>query len=136
MNEWPDEGGQAKASAPAALSTPVIGQGPAQPASAAEAGPCGCDATGGMLMKRTLRIVNSRGLHARAAAKLVAVAERFSACINVSRHGQSVPACSIMGLMMLGAGQGSEVVVDAEGWDAKEALEAVCGLIEAGFHED
>jgi phosphocarrier protein len=133
MNEWPDEGGEAKASAPA---MPVIGQGPAQPASATESGPCGCDASGGMLMKRTLRIVNSRGLHARAAAKLVAVAERFSACINVSRHGQTVPACSIMGLMMLGAGQGSEVVVDAEGWDAKEALEAVCGLIEAGFHED
>jgi phosphocarrier protein len=89
-----------------------------------------------MLMKRTLKITNSRGLHARAAAKLVGVAERFSACINVSRHGQSVPACSIMGLMMLGAGQGSEITVDAEGWDAKEALEAVAGLIEAGFHED
>lgn len=136
MNEWPDEGGEAKASAPAALGMPAIAPGLAQPASAPESGPCGCDAAGGMLMKRTLRIVNSRGLHARAAAKLVAVAERFSACINVSRHGQTVPACSIMGLMMLGAGQGSEVVVDAEGWDAKEALEAVCGLIEAGFHED
>lgn len=124
MNEWPDEPGEAKAAAPAALPPPVA------------EGPCGCDPSGGMLMKRTIRIVNSRGLHARAAAKLVAVAERFSACINVSRHGQSVPACSIMGLMMLGAGQGSEVTVDAEGWDAKEALEAVAGLIEAGFHED
>jgi phosphocarrier protein len=41
-----------------------------------------------------------------------------------------------MGQMMLGAGQGSEVTVEAEGWDAKEALEAVAGLIEAGFHED
>ena len=41
-----------------------------------------------------------------------------------------------MGLMMLGAGKGSEVVVDAEGWDAREALDAVAGLIEAGFHED
>jgi phosphocarrier protein len=89
-----------------------------------------------MVMRRTLRITNSRGMHARAAAKLVAVAERFSACITVSRHGQGVPACSIMGLMMLGAGQGSEVTVEAEGWDAKEALEAVAGLIEAGFHED
>lgn len=137
MNEWPDEGGEAKASVPAvSLAMPGLAPGMAQPALATESGPCGCDASGGMLMKRTLRIVNSRGLHARAAAKLVAVAERFSACINVSRHGQTVPACSIMGLMMLGAGQGSEVVVDAEGWDAKEALEAVCGLIEAGFHED
>ncbi len=128
MNEWPDDGGEAKAGAqPAAAAL-----GPA----AVDAGACGCDASGGMVMRRTLRITNSRGLHARAAAKLVGVAERFSACVNVSRHGQSVPACSIMGLMMLGAGQGSEVTVEAEGWDAKEALEAVAGLIEAGFHED
>ncbi|WP_237182472.1 HPr family phosphocarrier protein [Roseomonas marmotae] len=89
-----------------------------------------------MVLRRTVTIRNSRGLHARAAAKLVTLAERFSACVNVSRHGQTVPACSIMGLMMLGAGKGSEVVVDAEGWDAKEALDAVAGLIEAGFHED
>ncbi len=121
MNEWPDEAGEAK--------VPVA-------AVAAEAGACGCDAAGGMVMRRSVKIVNSRGLHARAAAKLVGVAERFSACVNVSRHGQTVPACSIMGLMMLGAGQGSEVMVEAEGWDAKEALEAVAGLIEAGFHED
>ena len=128
MNEWPDEGGEAKATtaAPAAMSFP-------EPAGT---GACGCDPSGGMVMRRTLRITNSRGLHARAAAKLVAVAERFSACINVSRQGQVVPACSIMGLMMLGAGQGSEIIVEAEGWDAKEALEAVAGLIEAGFNED
>jgi phosphocarrier protein len=122
MNEWPDEAGEAKARAVVPAAT--------------EAGPCGCDASGGMTMRRTLRIINSRGLHARAAAKLVGVAERFSACINVSRHGQTVPACSIMGLMMLGAGQGSEITIEVEGWDAKEALEAVAGLVEAGFHED
>jgi len=114
---------------------PVESTWPA-PIAVADPGACGCDPSGGMVMRRTVKVVNSRGLHARAAAKLVGVAERFSACINVSRHGQTVPACSIMGLMMLGAGQGSEVVVDAEGWDAKEALEAVAGLIEAGFHED
>jgi phosphocarrier protein len=89
-----------------------------------------------MVLRRAVIITNSRGLHARAAAKLVTAAERFSACVNVSRHGQTVPACSIMGLMMLGAGKGSEVVVDAEGWDAREALDAVAGLIEAGFHEE
>lgn len=89
-----------------------------------------------LLLRSTLRITNSRGLHARAAAKLVSLAERFSACLMVSRDGQKVPACSIMGLMMLGAGKGSEVVVEAEGWDAREALDAVAGLIEAGFHED
>ena len=128
MNEWPDEGGEAKAS-PSAIPAASYPDAVAEP-------PCGCDPSGGMVMRRTLSITNSRGLHARAAAKLVAVAERFSACITVSRHGQSVPACSIMGLMMLGAGQGSEVTVEAEGWDAKEALEAVAGLVEAGFHED
>ncbi|MDJ0388067.1 HPr family phosphocarrier protein [Roseomonas sp. E05] len=89
-----------------------------------------------LLLRRVVQIRNSRGLHARAAAKLVSCAERFSACVTVSRDGQKVPACSIMGLMMLGAGKGSEVVVEAEGWDAREALDAVAGLIEAGFHED
>ncbi|WP_328805709.1 HPr family phosphocarrier protein [Sabulicella rubraurantiaca] len=96
-----------------------------------------CDGGGGgLVLRRAVPIVNARGLHARAAAKLVALAERYSACMNVSRGGQTVPACSIMGLMMLGAGKGSEIVIEAEGWDAKEALEAVAGLVEAGFHED
>ena len=129
MNEWPDEGGEAKASA-----TPAAIPGFAETAEGP--GPCGCDPSGGLAMRRTLKIINSRGLHARAAAKLVTVAERFSACVNVSRHGQTVPACSIMGLMMLGAGQGSEIVLEAEGWDAKEAMEAISALIEAGFNED
>jgi len=98
-------------------------------------GGCGCDPSG-LVLRRTVRITNSRGLHARAAAKLVSLAERYSACLNVSRDGQTVPACSIMGLMMLGAGPGSEITIEADGWDAKEALEAVAGLVEAGFHED
>ncbi len=89
-----------------------------------------------MALRRTVRITNSRGLHARAAAKLVSVAERFSSSVNVSRDAETVPACSIMGLMMLGAGVGSEITIEADGWDAKEALEAVAGLVEAGFHED
>jgi phosphocarrier protein len=98
---------------------------------------CGCDpGSSGLVLRRTVRIPNSRGLHARAAAKLVTTAERFSACVNVVRNGESVPACSIMGLMMLGAGQGADITIEAEGWDAKEALEAVAGLCEAGFHED
>jgi len=120
MNEWPEEGGM----------NPHLASAAATPAADAPA------AGAGLVLRRTIRIVNSRGLHARAAAKLVALAERFSAVLNVSRGGQTVPACSIMGLMMLGAGQGSEVVVEAEGWDAREALDAVAGLIEAGFHED
>ena len=96
---------------------------------------CGCG-EGEMVLRRSLTIRNSRGLHARAAAKLVTLAERFSACLHVSCGGQRVPACSIMGLMMLGASQGTMIEIEAEGWDAKEALEAVAGLVEAGFHEE
>ena len=87
------------------------------------------------LLTRTVGIVNRRGLHARAAAKFVTMAERFGASVEVLRDGQSVSARSIMGLMMLGAGQGSTIELQAEGWDAKEALDALSALVEAGFHE-
>ncbi len=87
------------------------------------------------LLSRTLTIVNRRGLHARAAAKFVTMAERFGASVDVVRDGQTVSARSIMGLMMLGAGMGSTIQLQADGWDAKEALEALSGLVEAGFHE-
>lgn len=87
-------------------------------------------------LTRHLLIVNKRGLHARAAAKLVTAAEQFGAEISVAKDGQAVSARSIMGLMMLGAGQGSKVTVSAEGWDAKEAMDTVAALIEAGFHEE
>ena len=118
MNEFSNEPGETR------LSGPLDPTPPVPPAS------------GDLVLRRTVKIRNARGLHARAAAKLAALAERYSSCINVVRAGQSVPACSIMGLMMLGAGIGSEVTVEAEGWDAKEALDAVAGLVEAGFHED
>ncbi len=89
----------------------------------------------GALISVDVGIVNKRGLHARAAAKLVNLAERFSASVEVAKDGQSVSARSIMGLMMLGAGIGSTVRLSAEGFDAKEALDAIAGLIEAGFNE-
>jgi phosphocarrier protein len=98
--------------------------------------PAEAGAETGLALRRTVVIRNSRGLHARAAAKLVTAAERFACQITVAAGGQTVPACSIMGLMMLGAGPGTTVVIEAEGWEAKEALEAVADLIEAGFHED
>lgn len=110
------------------------GHGPAATSTTPPAADCGCGTD--LVLKRTVTIPNSRGLHARAAAKLVTLAEQYSACLNVVRDGQRVPACSIMGLMMLGAGTGSRITIEAEGWDAKEALEAVAGLVEAGFHED
>jgi phosphocarrier protein len=93
------------------------------------------EAGGEAVVSRTVFIVNRRGLHARAAAKLVNIAEKFSANVDVLRDGQSVSARSIMGLMMLGAGMGSSVELRAEGFDAHEALDAIAGLVEAGFHE-
>ena len=93
------------------------------------------EAGGEAVISRTVAIVNRRGLHARAAAKLVNTAEQFSANVDVLRDGQVVSARSIMGLMMLGAGVGSTVELRAEGFDAHEAMEAIAGLIEAGFHE-
>jgi phosphocarrier protein len=84
---------------------------------------------------RNVTIVNKRGLHARAAAKFVKEAERFGACVNVRRNGTTVSGRSIMGLMMLGAGPGTPLILEAEGWDAREALDALTVLVEAGFHE-
>lgn len=87
------------------------------------------------VLRRSLVIVNARGLHARAAAKFVALAERFGANVEVAKDGQSVSARSIMGLMLLGAGPGSAIELCAEGWDAREALEALAALVESGFGE-
>jgi phosphocarrier protein len=87
------------------------------------------------VLSRTLVVPNRRGLHARAAAKFVTLAERFGAAVEVIKDGQSVSARPIMGLMMLGAAKGSEIELRAEGWDAKEALDALGALVECGFNE-
>lgn len=87
------------------------------------------------VLTRKLVIRNKRGLHARAAAKFVTLAEKFGASVDVIRDGQTVSARSIMGLMMLGAGLGATIELRAEGWDAKEALDALGALVEAGFDE-
>jgi phosphocarrier protein len=87
------------------------------------------------VLTRLVTVPNTRGLHARAAAKFVMMAERFGASVDVIRDGQSVPARSIMGLMMLGAGKGAVIELRAEGWDAKEALDALAELVESGFDE-
>jgi len=87
------------------------------------------------VLVRTVTVTNKRGLHARAAAKFVMMAERFGASVDVIRDGQSVSARSIMGLMMLGAGRDAVLELRAEGWDAKEALDALAALVESGFDE-
>ncbi len=91
--------------------------------------------TNAPVLTRSVTIPNKRGLHARAAAKFVMLAERFDASVDVIREGQCVPARSIMGLMMLAAGKGAVIELRAEGWDAKEALEALAALVESGFDE-
>jgi len=88
--------------------------------------------------KRTaiVRIKNKRGLHARASAKIVEAAARFQSEINIVKDGQVVNARSIMGLMMLAAGIGSDVEITAEGPDAAEALTAIVALADAKFGEE
>lgn len=83
-----------------------------------------------------LKICNKKGLHARASAKFVKCAEVFDAVVRVSREGQTVGGTSIMGLMMLAAGQGTTILVEVEGPDADKALEALAALVNDGFGED
>ena len=87
-------------------------------------------------LKRTLGITNKRGLHARAAAKFVRTASQFDSIVRVSFKGQEVSGLSIMGLMMLAAGQGHSILIEAEGADARAAIEALIALVESGFGED
>lgn len=86
-------------------------------------------------LTRTVAIVNRRGLHARASAKLAALARTFDAAVTVSKDDYSVDAQSIMGLMMLAAGIGSEITLKAEGAEAPAAMAALSALIEDRFGE-
>ncbi len=91
--------------------------------------------SGAPVLSRVVTICNKRGLHARAAARFVTLAEQFGASVDVLKDGQTISARSIMGLMMLGAAKGADIELRAEGWDAKEALDALATLVEAGFDE-
>jgi phosphocarrier protein len=86
--------------------------------------------------RRTVEIVNERGLHARASAKFVKLASTFDAEVSVSRDGSTVDARSIMGLMMLAAGIGSTIEISAEGAEAVEAVAALTELVENRFDEE
>ena len=89
-----------------------------------------------MTARRTVEIVNERGLHARASAKFVKMAAGFDAEVQVSRDGSTVDARSIMGLMMLAAGIGSTIEISAEGPEAEAAVEALCELVAGRFDEE
>ena len=81
-------------------------------------------------------ICNQRGLHARAAAKFVKLAGAFDAEVTVRANGTEVPGSSIMGLMMLAAATGCELLLKATGPEARAAVDALAALIESKFDED
>jgi phosphocarrier protein len=97
---------------------------PGQPASRAGA------------VTRVLKIVNEKGLHARASAKFVQTVEKFDAEVTVSRNGESVGGNSIMGLMMLAAGIGTSINVTATGPQAAEVIAALDALVSSRFGEE
>jgi phosphocarrier protein HPr len=85
---------------------------------------------------RVLEIANQKGLHARASAKFVQTVEKFDAEVRVTRCGESVGGDSIMGLMMLAAGPGTSITVEATGRDAAAVVDALAALVTGRFGED
>ena len=85
---------------------------------------------------REVEIVNKKGLHARASAKFVQTAEQFDAAITVTRGHESVGGTSIMGLMMLAAGPGVTITIEATGNEAEAAVDALSALVADRFGEE
>jgi phosphocarrier protein len=85
---------------------------------------------------REIRIINRRGLHARASAKFVQTVERFDSDVTVTRCGETVGGRSIMGLLTLAAAQGTSITVTAKGPDAADCLQAIDDLLANRFGED
>ena len=85
---------------------------------------------------REVRIVNQRGLHARASAKFVNLASEIEAQIEVEKDGNTVCGTSIMGLMMLGAAKGDSILIHVVGGDAEAELARLVELVESGFGEE
>ena len=87
------------------------------------------------MQERPVTIVNKLGLHARAAAKFVTTASSYSSEVDISRDGQRVNGKSIMGVMMLAASRGTELIIMTQGTDEVEAAESLVNLIEDRFGE-
>jgi len=81
-------------------------------------------------------IRNRLGLHARAAAKFVHTATRYTSQIRVTRDGKTMDGKSIMGILLLAAGAGTTVVISADGTDESDAIDALCRLVNGGFGEE
>ena len=90
----------------------------------------------GTVISRTLEIRNQRGLHARAAAKFVKLVGQFTAEVTVVKGDVKVSGSSIMGLMMLAAGQGSKLLIKCDGPDADKAMQELEELISNRFNEE
>lgn len=87
------------------------------------------------MLTTSIKIINKLGLHARASAKLTQVANQFESEVWIEKNGKKVNAKSIMGVMMLAASQGSDVIIKTEGADEKEALNSIIALIVDYFGE-
>jgi phosphocarrier protein len=87
------------------------------------------------MLTASIKIINKLGLHARASAKLTQVANQFQSDIWIEKSNKKVNAKSIMGVMMLAASQGSEVIITTEGSDEKEAFNCIVNLINDYFGE-
>ena len=95
-----------------------------------------CHNFGECVVTQELEIINKLGLHARAAAKLVKLSSTFQSTIEIEKEGQKVNCKSIMGVMMLAASCGSNVIISASGDDEQDALDAVTELINNRFDEE
>lgn len=88
------------------------------------------------MVSRTVTVRNQLGMHARAAARFVHTAGAFEARVRVGRGSRVMDGKSIMGVLLLAAARGSEIVISADGADEAAALEALCQLVESGFGEE
>jgi phosphocarrier protein len=88
------------------------------------------------MVSQTVTVVNELGMHARAAAKFVHLATRFTARVKVARQGREMDGKSIMGILLLAAARGSLITISADGADEEAAIAALAALVESGFGED
>jgi len=88
------------------------------------------------LLSRTVKIVNKLGLHARPSAKIVQVTSKFDCEVYLKKDDLEINAKSIMGVMMLAAGRGSEVTIRVEGSDEEKAIEVIAELLSAPFEDE
>jgi phosphocarrier protein HPr len=88
------------------------------------------------MISRSVTVVNQLGMHARAAAKFVHLATRFESRIRVASGAREMDGKSIMGVLLLAAARGSTITISADGADEQAAVDALAGLVDAGFGED